>query len=652
MGLIPEDIIADIRERADIVAIIGRHVQLRKAGRSFKGLCPFHQEKSPSFSVSPERGFFYCFGCQKKGDAFTFLMEYEGRSFAEATEILAQQTGVALPDRSENPARAARASNERARLLELNRVAAEFYQAALAGPGGQAAQAYLESRRVHSATARAFQLGYAPPEWGALSEHLRKRGLPLDLAEKAGLVVRQARAGGFYDRFRDRLMCPVHSSAGDVVGFSGRRMADGEEAGAKYINSPESPVFKKSRLLYGLPLAREGFRRAGHAVLVEGNFDVISLHQAGFDETVAPLGTALTEEQAEQLRRLVPRTYLLYDGDRAGRAATLRALQLLLAAGLEVRIVELPAGEDPDSLLGKRGADGLRELIGRAQPAVEYFAYEVWSRHAGAGNHGRAAALTEAAEVIRSIRNGTERDLIVGTLASAMQVDIALVRRAVARSSSSGKEAPGGGPREGLAGPGDARSGDRGPLSSAGARDGQVPRDRQTGDDRRTPGPRTGGDPRTGDDPRTGAGPQIAAAATGSHPGRQAPPRDELAIVAILADHPHLIAQAEGLNVFSFLTDGQLRDMYSAAREGQSVLDAIPAQASPFIAEHVLAGAYADVQDPVHCLEEAVSRLRATRRRGHLEDLQRRALEARRRGDVALERQLVREIMSTRRQVD
>jgi DNA primase len=601
MGLIPDEVIHEIRARADIVAVIGQHIALRKAGRNHKGLCPFHHEKTPSFNVQGDKGFFYCFGCQKKGDVFTFVMEYEGKSFMEAAESLAQRFGVTIPERREAPG-ARRERDERGRMLEVNALAAEFFRSTLLDERrGALGREYLAKRGIDGATSEAFRLGYAPDDWHELSSFLAERRVPAELACNVGLLVRQPRAGGVYDRFRGRLMCPIILPGGEVAGFSGRLIPglaparDSESEPAKYINSPESPVYKKSRLLFGLHQAREPFRKSNRALLVEGNFDVIHLHQAGFDNTVAPLGTALTEEQVALLHRLVDEVVLLYDGDNAGRQASEKAmgpLIKLMNAELGVRIVALPPGQDPDAMVAGGRADELADLIKRAQPGIDYFIYEVWARNAGSAE-GRSKGVDEAARLLAHIANPTKRDLITGTLAAAMGIDAGLIQRAVSRVRPS----------------------------------------------REDPAPRAGGPPGSEARPMP-------------RPAGPRPPSEELDLLAILADHPELMPMAEEQDVLSHLTDARLRDMYCAARQGSPMLSAAPEDIGPLIAKHVLAGTYASVEDPAHCLAEAVNRLRRGRDRSRLVQLQKQAQDARRRGDVALERRLVREILTTRRQVD
>jgi DNA primase len=583
MGLIPEEVIREIRDRTDIVAVIGQHVNLRKAGRNHKGLCPFHQEKTPSFNVNGDRGFFYCFGCQKKGDVFTFLMEYDGKSFVEAAEALAGQIGVEIP-RTEEPEAVRRHRTERARMLELNKIATAFYCDLLASEAGAPGRAYLAERGIAGDVVDTFRLGFAPDDWRALTDHLKATGASMELAEKVGLIAPQPRAGGYYDRFRNRLMCPVIVPGSEVVGFSARLLPspDDDRKGAKYINSPESAVYKKSKQLFGLHAARNAFRSVKRAVLVEGNFDVITMHQAGFAETVAPLGTALTDEQASLLVRFTDRVILLYDADKAGHAAALKALQVVMAAGADVYIATLPAGDDPDSLVKRDGAEAMQRLLDRAQLGVEYFAHEVFATTVRSSN-GRTRTLRAAADIVKSVRDPIRRNLVVDQLALGMDIDPRLVWRAVGGQ-------PAGGP---------------------------------PGRDERPATPRIQED--------------------------APPPRLELDLLALLVDHPDLLEIAEERDLFSLLTDARLRDMYCAARQGQPVIAALP-DAAPFIAQHVLSGAFASVTNPRHTLLELVGTLEKQRRRVRLAELQRRAEEAERRGDAELQRELVREILSTRRE--
>jgi DNA primase len=440
LALIPDEVVGEIRDRADVVAIIGEHVQLKKAGVNWKGLCPFHQEKSPSFHVHPDRHTFYCFGCHKKGDVFGFLMELQGKSFGEVVRELGERTGVPIPERPASPEEMARRS-ERSRLLDVNAVASAHFRALLAQ--SDAGWAYLRSRGIGAEVAETFQLGFVPDGWDSLIRHLESRRIPLEPALTVGLVARRQNNKGHYDRFRNRLICPVILPAGEIVGFSGRTLDSGDPETPKYLNSPESLVYKKSQLLFGLHAARPHFARRGRALLVEGNFDVVALHQAGFVETVAPLGTALTAEQVDTLRRLAPAVILCLDGDKAGRAAALRAIPLLQAAGVITKVAALPDGEDPDSFVRRHGAAALDALIAAALPAVNYFLDQLWYRTDRSAD-ARAAALREAAPLISAVGDSIKRDLVIEEFARALDVDARHVRAtvAVADRGSVSRESP------------------------------------------------------------------------------------------------------------------------------------------------------------------------------------------------------------------
>jgi len=613
--MIPDDVITQIRDAADIVAVIGQHVQLKKAGTSWKGLCPFHGEKTPSFNVVPAKQFFHCFGCQKHGDVFSFLMELEGKSFVEVAEQLGNQFGITIPRVEESP-ELRRARGERVAMLELNKLAAAFFRELLADPRrGEPGRAYLARRGVTAETAERFQLGYAPGDWSALADHLKARRADLELAVRLGLIAHRPRAGGYYDRNRDRLVCPVVVPGGEIAGFSARLVGppapspDGSEP-PKYINSPESAVYKKGKLLFGLAQAREAMHTHRRAVLVEGNFDVITLHQAGFTEVVAPLGTALTVEQVSVAKRLAERIVLLYDGDRAGYKATMHALQLCAEADVEVLVASRPGharsggagvlsdGVDPDSLVASGGADQLREAVDRAQGGIEFFCFEVWSK-ARANADARTRALEDAARLIGKIANPTKRDLIVGTLATAMDVDAGVVRAALARGTSP-NPAPGHRPAQASAGHPNAPS------------------------------------------PQQERGTPAIVQPTAP------PPMEEIELIALLADHPALIASAEADKAFWLLTDARLRDMYSAARGGQSFLELAPSQLPPPLAKHVLSGKYVLAKDPMSSLAAMTQNLEARKAGVGLVNLRNSLAEARRRGDHDLARLLTQRAVAER----
>ncbi len=595
--MIADEIISEIRSRADIVAVVGQHVQLKKAGRNWKGLCPFHGEKTPSFNVSPDKGFYHCFGCQKHGDVFTFVMELEGKSFVEAAEQLGARFGVAVPKVDESP-ELRKARGERVSMLDINKLATAFFREVLADPKrGEAGRAYLAKRGVADAVSESFQLGYAPADWHALADYLKDKRADLELAAKLGLVARQPKAGGYYDRYRDRLVCPVIVPGGDVVGFSARVIGtpapgpDGTEP-PKYINSPESPVYKKGKLLFGLAQAREAMQKTGRAVIVEGNFDVITLHQAGFTEVIAPLGTALTLEQVNTLKRLTDRVVLLYDGDKAGYKATMQALQICVEAEVEAEVASRPGnagsggagplagGVDPDSLVAGGGKEQLRAAIDRAQGGIEFFCFEVWGK-ARANADARTRALEDAARLVAKVASPIKRDLIIDTLAKALGVELAVVRNAVARGSY-------------------AASRNDGPRPTAAHPNAPA------------------------DDGSPGSGAPISTAP---------PPPEELELVMLVADHPKLIASAEADKAFWLLTDARLQAMYREARAGQSFLELAPVHLPANTARLVLSGKYSEAKDPLVQLAKMASNLELRSTMGVRNDMRQRMVDAQRRGD-------------------
>ena len=618
MAIIPDDVIADIRTRVDIVAVIGQHVQLRKAGRNWKGLCPFHGEKTPSFNVMPDKGFFNCFGCQKKGDAITFVMEYSGKTFVEAVEELAARTGIVIPRVEESP-ELKRARSERQSMLAINRVATEFFRDALLhSPRGAAARAYLEQRGIADDVSEKFRLGYAPDDWQALRDHLTAQHVDIDLATRVGLLKRQPDSGRVYDMFRDRLVCPIVVPGGEVVGFSARVIAaeaptDDGYVAAKYINSPESTVYKKGRLLFGLAQAREGLSSQKQAVLVEGNFDVISMHQAGLTQTVAPLGTALTPEQVEQLRRLTGEVVLCYDGDNAGKRATRAALELLVAADVPVRVIALPDGEDPDSLLRKEGAAKFTERVKRAQGGIEFFCFEVWGRSRGDAD-ARSRAIDDAARVLAKVGNPTKRDLILGTLATSMEVAPDVMRRALARASQNADTAH----RQGT-GQGGGQSYNYGHSSPGNA-------------------------PQQSSHSSTSAAAAESPASSRPAVPTKPPPVEEVELVTLFADHPELLSTVEADKAFSLLTDTRLRAICSAAL----VLSGKYAAESSFGTGSGTRGG-GGPQTPTARLVELTKNLQQRSLGSRLAELNSRIAEAQRQGNSELARQLTVELLTSRK---
>ena len=453
MARFSDDKLEEVRTRADIVEVIGAHVRLKRAGRNFVGLCPFHDEKTPSFSVNAERGFFHCFGCGAGGTVFNFVMRTEGLSFPEAIESLARRYSVTLPERG---AEAGPGAGERDGALRANQIAADFFVHVLwKTPDGAAAREYLSARGVAAETARTFMLGFAPERPANLARALEKRGL-LAAAVRLGLVKQDG--AGTRDMFRGRLMFPIRDGQGRVLAFGGRVL---DQRLPKYINSPESPLYSKSRNVYGLYEARAAIASTDRAIVVEGYLDAIAVWQAGFKETVASLGTALTVDQLRLLGRLTRNVLACFDGDAAGRKASLRALEIFLAAGLLGRGIFIPPGFDPDTFIKERGAQAFAELIASADLLVDYFLAEQAAAARGS-LEARARAAAAVAEVLKAVHNAFEFDLLARKAADALGVGEEVLRaeaRRPARGGAYGAAA--------ARGPAAAR-----PPSAAAARDG------------------------------------------------------------------------------------------------------------------------------------------------------------------------------------
>ena len=408
--LIPEHKIEEVLERTDLVALVQRHVELKKSGRSFKGRCPFHEEKSASFYVTPEMKRFKCFGCQAGGDAIAFTQRYLGKSFVDAVRDLAQQAGVDLSG-AEDPS-----AKERQQLREVTALAQAHFQRLLWDEAeGRLGREALAARGVSEETARAFGLGWAPEAWTRLSDELVRRGM-LEFGLQAGLVQRRSKAEGTYDVFRGRLMVPIRAPDGRPLAFGGRLLVG--DQGPKYLNSRESRLYNKSETLYALDVAQGDVRRQHSAVLVEGYFDAIALHQAGLKTAVALCSTALTPGHLEVLRRAEARELvLLLDGDAAGRTAVERLAGPLLAAGASTRVALLPEGEDPDTFARKAGADGLRSLLSQGRPLSEHLLTTVLPEGPGAGFERKMEALERLKPVLSYLSVGLVRSAFFAAMA-------------------------------------------------------------------------------------------------------------------------------------------------------------------------------------------------------------------------------------------
>lgn len=397
-GLFSDNTREQIRAASDIVDVIGSYLPLKRAGANFVALCPFHKEKTPSFNVNPHRQIFYCFGCHKGGDVFTFVKEYENIDFVEAVKRLADRAKIPLE--YERNAGEQQSRHVKDTLLQIHEQIAQRWQSALANEAsGQAARDYLAKRGVSDEAVKLFRLGYAPDAWDDTVNWGKSKGHELALMEKAGLIIRREGGEGHYDRFRGRLMFPICDEQGRVIGFSGR-VVSGDEKTAKYVNSPETPIFTKSKVFFGLDKSKRAILDAGFAVVCEGQLDLIACFMGGVQNVVAPQGTAFTEQHARIIKRYVDEVVLCFDSDEAGQNAAVRSLDHLLASGLAVRVAVVPAPDDPDSFIKKRGALAFKNLINGADGFFDYYLNRLCAINDAATDKGRLAILHGMAEAV------------------------------------------------------------------------------------------------------------------------------------------------------------------------------------------------------------------------------------------------------------
>ena len=425
VGVSQEHVKNQVKEVADIVEVVGENIDLRKAGSRYMGLCPFHNEKTPSFSVNPQGQFFYCFGCGESGDVFSFVMKYHHCDFPEALKILAGKYHIDLPKRQMSEEEKKRIALKE-KLYRACEEAARLYEKCLAG-GKEAAvaQAYLEQRGVPSEFIRKYRLGLAPsPQavgWDFQTRSLQKQSIPADILEQSGLAVKKER-GGHYDRFRSRIMFPIFDMTGQVAAFGGRILGEGKP---KYMNSPESPVFEKSRLLFGLYQHREAIRRKKTAIVVEGNFDLLMLAVHGVDNVVAPLGTSLTPYHVKQMRSYCEQAVLLFDADAAGLKAAMRSIPYFLAERLECKVALLPEGHDPDSFVREAGAAGVQQRIDQARPLAEFVFDNLVTEH-GLTLSGKARIVEALHPLLKDAADPTQRALMKAHFSEKLGADSSL----------------------------------------------------------------------------------------------------------------------------------------------------------------------------------------------------------------------------------
>ncbi|MFA4988217.1 MAG: DNA primase [Candidatus Omnitrophota bacterium] len=413
---IPENILEDILSRIDIVELISSYIPLKKAGRNFKANCPFHHEKTPSFTVSPDRQIYHCFGCGESGNAFKFLMRHERMDFPEAVEALAKKAGVILP--AQESAAPSRQASLNERLYKVNELALEFYEGNLYGESGAACRAYLGSRGIKPKTAREFRLGFATSRWDGLITYLRSKNVALSLMEKAGLILPKD-SGGYYDRFRNRVIFPIFDIRSRLIGFGGRVM---DSSLPKYMNSPETAVYTKGKNLFGLSLSKDHIRKNDLALIVEGYMDFILPFQEGVNNLVASQGTALTADQIRLLKRYTHNVVMIYDGDSAGEMATLRGLDMFVEEGMAVKVVPLPKDADPDVLVRRDGPDCLRDKINNAVSLFDFKLKVLKNRHDIKDAHGKSRIAEEMLFTIGKIGNAILRAEYIKRLSEELGV--------------------------------------------------------------------------------------------------------------------------------------------------------------------------------------------------------------------------------------
>ena len=420
-----EAFVERVSEQTDILRIVQGYVPLKRRGNRYWGCCPFHQEKTASFSVLPDKGFFYCFGCHAGGNAFKFISLIENISYFDAIKLQAEKLGIPLPERKRSPQEVAR-DREIQDLRKVNELARDFFHNCLTMTRmGERGKAYFAGRGIRQETIEEFQLGYAPPAWDKLSTAFLKRGIKQEFLLASGLCAERKQGGGLYDRFRGRVIIPIADERGRVVGFGGRVLDDSTP---KYLNTPETVLFNKRKLLFGLDRSHRAIQQEGRAIVVEGYMDAISVFDAGVHNVVASLGTAFTPEHAKKLLHYAPEICFCYDSDEAGQKATIRALSIVRDTGARVRVIVVPDGKDPDEFIRKHGADAFRALVEKALPLVEYRLRYVLSHTNYDTLDGKVKALHEMMPVLAGIREAAVRSEYERRLAQTLMLDEGIVR--------------------------------------------------------------------------------------------------------------------------------------------------------------------------------------------------------------------------------
>lgn len=421
-----EDLINRVRDSVDIVELVSGYMSLKKTGKNHVGLCPFHAEKTPSFNVNPDKQIFHCFGCGAGGDVFKFVELQEGLNFPEAVKSLASRAGITLPADSASRREDKKTEDDRKALFTICAEAADYFRKELAGPAGNAARAYLTKRGVSDAVVQEFALGYAKPEWDGLLRHLKQKGYAQGLMEKAGLIVKRSEGEGHYDRFRGRIIFPIRDMSGNVIAFGGRVMDDSLP---KYLNSPETPLYSKSNVLYCLDRAKEQGRRLGYFIIVEGYLDALACHQYGVRNAIATLGTALTDGHLRLMRRFAQKLVLIFDPDPAGVKAAMRGLDLFVSSGMKVNVVSLPDGDDPDTFLQKRGPEAFALRLRESVKFMDFVLGQVVHGGPSASIDEKVEKAGEMLGFIAKLPSGIERDYYLKQTAEALDLDEGVLRQ-------------------------------------------------------------------------------------------------------------------------------------------------------------------------------------------------------------------------------
>ena len=432
-GYFSPELLDQIRDANDIVDLISEYVPLKRRGKNWVGLCPFHSEKVPSFTVTPDKQIFYCFGCGEGGNVIGFLMKHEKLSFPEAVKLLAKRASIPLPKESFDEKRAKQLD----KLYYANQVANEYFLKNLYReiPGKRARQ-YLKKRGFNSDTQKLFSLGYAPLAWEGLIKFAQAKGMEAETLNQAGLIIPRTEASGFYDRFRNRITFPIFNLSGKIIGFGGRVLDDKDVP--KYLNSPETPIYQKGKVLYGLNFSKDEIRQKGSAILVEGNVDLISLYQAEIKNVVASSGTAFTKDQARLLSRYTEKVFLFFDADTAGQSATFRSVDLLFSEGLEMFVISLKQGEDPDSFVKKFGKEEVIKKIKQAQAFIDFKKASLPKDFEELSLKEQEKVILDLAETASRITDDIRRNLFVKKIAQTFKIDEAPIFKLMSKKKPTG----------------------------------------------------------------------------------------------------------------------------------------------------------------------------------------------------------------------